>query len=544
MQVARPALRSFPPGFDTVPCSIRLRAGRAWRRARLAITTLLLAAWSWAPLANPPAVPRLDAEIARQVERAVEGRLGLRGLLPVRRESGEMLAGESRSFEIDLRRGEEFLAVGACDEGCADLDLALTGPRDAPWDADQRPDAFPVAGGLVTRSGRYTLRVAMATCTQLCRFSLELLVARLGTTPTGRDRLAEAARVHDALVARAVAAFRAEGHELAVLDGFRQPSLGGGRQETFSIDVPRAGNILVAADCDFGCEDLDLFVEDAFGSPLAGDQDPDPEPRLWVEVPAPGSYRVTVRMEHCRDEPCAYVASVLAEAPHSPALGSVGGQGTCFAVHPGGLVATAAHVVAGAAALRVHLPDGNAFEAELHAIDPANDLAVLRIPQPTPDYLPLAPADSAALGQRVFTLGFPAVAILGEDPKFTDGVIAALSGPVDRPALLQITVPIQPGSSGGPLVTEQGYAVGVVTSVTNPDFFLAATGQPPQSVNYAARSDFLARLLPEIEAEPPPVDRSRAIARARSAACWVEAAGGRFSHPEPRTRGSGRIGGS
>jgi len=265
---------------------------------------------------------------------------------------------------------------------------------------------------------------------------------------------------------------------------------------------------------------------------MARDQDPDPEPRLWVEVPAPGSYRVTVRMEHCRDEPCAYVASVLTEAPHSPALGSVGGQGTCFAVHPGGLVATAAHVVAGAGALRVHLPDGNAFEAEVHAIDPVNDLAVLRIPQPTPDHLPLGAADSVALGQRVFTLGFPAVDILGEDPKFTDGVIAARSGPIDRPSLLQITVPIQPGSSGGPLVTEQGYAVGVVTSAADPGFFLAATGQPPQSVNYAVRSEFLARLLPPAEEEPPPVDRPGAIDRARAAACWVEAVG------EPRLQRS------
>jgi S1-C subfamily serine protease len=283
--------------------------------------------------------------------------------------------------------------------------------------------------------------------------------------------------------------------------------------------------VLVAADCDFGCADLDLFVEDAWGSEIAGDRDPDPHPRLWVEVPAPGSYRVSVRMEHCLEEPCAYVASVLMRPPHAPALGSASGQGTCFAVHPGGLVATAAHVVAGAAALRVHLADGAALEAEVHAIDPANDLAVLRIPRPTPEHLPLAPAGSAALGQRVFTLGFPAPEILGGSPRFTDGVIASPSGPVQRPSLLQITVPLQPGSSGGPLVTEQGYAVGVVTSGMDPDFFLAATGQLPQSVNYAVRSELLARLLPAAGEEPPPVDRARAIDRARAAACRVEADG-------------------
>ena len=517
-----------------MPCLISARAGKAWRRARLAITTLLLAGWSWAPLATPPAAPRLEVEIARQVERAVNGKLGFRSLTPVRREGGEMLAGESRSFEIDLRRGEQFLALGACDEGCGDLDLVLAGPEDAPWDVDQRPDAFPVAGGLVTRSGRYTLRVAMATCAERCRFSLAFLVARLGAGPAERDRLGEASRLHAAIVARMLVDFAAHGHQLAPLRGFQQASLEGGQQETFSVEVPRAGMVLVAADCDFGCEDLDLFVEDASGTPMARDQQPDPEPRLWLEVPAPGTYQVTVRMEHCVVEPCAYVASVLAEAPHAPALGSRGGQGTCFAVHPAGLVATAAHVVAGAAALRVHLPDGADLEAEVHALDQENDLALLRIPRPTPAYLPLAPVGSAALGERVFTLGFPALEVLGEDPKFTDGVIVSLAGPSFLPSTLQITVPIQPGSSGGPLVTEQGYAVGVVTGVANPDFFLAATGQLPQSVNYAVRSEFLAPLVPPVEAPPPPVDRAHAIERALAAACWVEAIGGSSADPGQR----------
>jgi S1-C subfamily serine protease len=492
---------------------------------RLAIAALLLAGWACAPLATPEVAPRFDAEIDRQVERAVEGRLGLRGLTPLRRESGAMLAGESRSFEIELQRGDQFLAVGACDEGCSDLDLEITGPRDEPWDADARPDAFPIAGGIAMRSGRHTLHARMASCAERCRFSLALLAAPLGAGAAERDRLGEASRLHAALVARVRSDFAAKGLEIARLDGFEQPSLGGGRQETFSVRVARAGWVLVAADCDFGCEDLDLIVEDAAGAPLAQDLEPDPVPRLWVELPVPGTYRVTVRMEHCVVEPCAYAASVLTEAPEPPAFGSGERQGSCFAVHPEGLVATAAHVVAGTRSLRVHLPDGAALAAEIHALDEQSDLAVLRIPRPTPDHLPLAPAASAALGQRVFTLGFPALDLLGADPKFTDGVIAGLVGPPFQPRAYQITVPIQPGSSGGALVTEQGYAIGVVTGVANPDSFAAATGYAPQSVNYAVRSDFLARLLPALEPPPPPVDRAQAIERAQAAACWVEAIG-------------------
>jgi S1-C subfamily serine protease len=230
-------------------------------------------------------------------------------------------------------------------------------------------------------------------------------------------------------------------------------------------------------------------------------------------------------MEHCFAEPCAYAASVLAEATLPPAYPSSRGQGTCFAVHPDGLVATAAHVVTGAGELRVHLPDGSSLEAEIHGIDEESDLAVLRIPRRMPDALPLASGDTVALGQRVFTIGFPALIVLGEEPKFTDGVIAGLPGRSPSERAFQITVPLQPGSSGGPLVTEQGHVVGVVTAVANPDLFQAATGQLPQSVNYAARSEFLARLLPALGAPPPPIDRAQAIERARSAACWVEAIG-------------------
>jgi S1-C subfamily serine protease len=201
-------------------------------------------------------------------------------------------------------------------------------------------------------------------------------------------------------------------------------------------------------------------------------------------------------------------------------------------VHPNGLVATAAHVVAGAAVLRVHLADGTNVGAELHAIDPESDLAVLRIPRATPDHLPLAPADVARLGLRVFTLGFPALEILGDDPKFSEGVVSGLGGSAS--GLLQITVPIQPGSSGAPLITEEGHAVGVVVGAQNADFFQANTGYLPQSVNYAVRSELLARMLPAGLDLPPPVDRAHAIARARAAACWIEALGASTVRHSPR----------
>jgi S1-C subfamily serine protease len=198
-------------------------------------------------------------------------------------------------------------------------------------------------------------------------------------------------------------------------------------------------------------------------------------------------------------------------------------------VHPDGLVATVAHVVAQAGPVRVHLADGRELAAELYAYDADSDLALLRLPEPTPSCLPLAGPQAATLGERVFTLGFPVIEILGADAKFSDGVIAGLAGPPFQPKALQITVPIQPGSSGGPLVSEDGRVLGVVSGFANPEFFRAVSGAPPQSVSYAVRAEFLAALLPALEDPPPPVDRAHAIERARAAACWVEV--GRASQP-------------
>jgi S1-C subfamily serine protease len=385
------------------------RLDAASHRARIAERLATLILLGCVPCASgasdlPTPSTSLDTELARQTERALQGKLGGRGLRPVRRETGTLRVGESRSFELELRRGEDLLVVGACDAGCRDLDLALVDAEGVRQVVDERLDAFPFVGGSVARDGRGAVSATMAACDGSCRFGVQILAS------------------HPA------------------------------------VDLE---------------EDL-------------------------------------------------------------PARGGRQREGTCFAVHPGGLVATAAHVVEGAEALRVHLADGKALEAKVLSIDPESDLALLRLPEPTPDLLPLAPADSVALGERVFTLGYPVRELLGDEPKFTDGVITALSGHAERRDRFQITVPIQPGSSGGPLVTEQGFAVGVVTESANVDFFRALTGRVPQNVNFAVRSDALVRLLPSPAGRRPAVDRPQAIERARASLCWVEELADPEAHSRPR----------
>ncbi|MBL8673709.1 MAG: trypsin-like peptidase domain-containing protein, partial [Rhodospirillales bacterium] len=106
---------------------------------------------------------------------------------------------------------------------------------------------------------------------------------------------------------------------------------------------------------------------------------------------------------------------------------------------------------------------------------------------------PLAFASSAGLkrGEDVFTLGYPSPTLQGQAQKATFGRINALSGLRDDPAELQTDVPVQPGSSGGPLLNRRGAVVGVVAS----SLARTAGAAAPQNVNYAIKSDVVLDFL-------------------------------------------------
>lgn len=184
---------------------------------------------------------------------------------------------------------------------------------------------------------------------------------------------------------------------------------------------------------------------------------------------------------------------------------------------------TAYHVVQDAKSVRVHLADRAVAEAKVEKVSPQNDLAVLRINVQTPYFLPLAPAGSVHVGDRVFTMGYPAASLLGQEPKFTEGSVSALSGLGGEAALLQVSVPVQPGNSGGPLVNERGEVVGVVTSTAAVEAFLSATGTLPQNVNWAVKADYARPLYDVPTVKSLAGSRAHAIEWARRAICLVEA---------------------
>ena len=113
--------------------------------------------------------------------------------------------------------------------------------------------------------------------------------------------------------------------------------------------------------------------------------------------------------------------------------------------------------------------------------------------------LPLGGDLAVRPGEDVFTIGFPMVGVLGEAPKTTSGSITALSGIEDDARMFQISVQIQPGNSGGPLVLRAtGNVIGITTATFN-TAELIRDGRPvPQNINYAMKASYIRPLLASI----------------------------------------------
>ncbi len=185
---------------------------------------------------------------------------------------------------------------------------------------------------------------------------------------------------------------------------------------------------------------------------------------------------------------------------------------SCFAVHPDGLVLTASHAVAGAHAITLRFPSGEERAATLERAAPESDLALLRVAAELPAHLPLAEREPA-LGEAVFTLGFPGPRLLWSEPEYGAGTVR---GHGSAPFLIETDVPARAGNSGGPLVDERGLVVGVLSRI-------AATPDDRWRGTFAVRAAEARALLEAVPEPPPPAaTREQALARVRAAVCEVE----------------------
>lgn len=165
-----------------------------------------------------------------------------------------------------------------------------------------------------------------------------------------------------------------------------------------------------------------------------------------------------------------------------------------------GLILTAAHVVANANSIQV-VTDKGTFPAAVLQIDKANDIALLRCAGTFPA-LPIVGSRNIRVGQTIFTIGFPQIRIQGFNPKFTKGEISSQTGMKDDPRHWQISVPVQPGNSGGPLLNEKGEIIGVIVAKLDAIATAELTGDLPQNVNYAVKSAYIQPLLGDYDIKP------------------------------------------
>ena len=177
-------------------------------------------------------------------------------------------------------------------------------------------------------------------------------------------------------------------------------------------------------------------------------------------------------------------------------------SGTGFFITDDGYVITNEHVAGNGAQVRL-VTSAGLILAKVIKVDAANDLALLKA-EGKFVALPVAPSRSMKLGGTVATVGFPNIGLQGFAPKFARGEIGSLSGIQDDARYFQISVPVQPGNSGGALVDEHGNVVGVVSGKLSAKATLSTSGSLPENVNYAVKSSFLLGFLesvPEVAAK-------------------------------------------
>ncbi len=188
--------------------------------------------------------------------------------------------------------------------------------------------------------------------------------------------------------------------------------------------------------------------------------------------------------------------------------------GSGFFITEDGFFITNQHVTYGSRMLAIRVGQ-KTLQAALVSEDPRNDLALLKV-QGKFRALPLM-RESANAAQRVFTYGFPDPGVQGINPKFTDGSISSVSGLQDDPTQYQITVPLQGGNSGGPLVDFYGNVVGVVVARKRDKakIGLDARGQiafdiqTAQNVNYAVKSKMIFSLVDTVKGLVPKLRKAR-----------------------------------
>jgi S1-C subfamily serine protease len=165
-------------------------------------------------------------------------------------------------------------------------------------------------------------------------------------------------------------------------------------------------------------------------------------------------------------------------------------DGTGFFVTPTHIL-TNFHVVDGCRVVTLSVPGAPYYAGRVVAFDSTNDLALIRLNETADNLRPsVIPAlrSRVRLGESAFVFGYPLSGLLSSAGNFTSGSISSLSGLGDDIGKVQISAPVQPGNSGGPLLDIYGNVVGVVVAKLNAGRLSQLIDDIPQNVNFAIKA--------------------------------------------------------
>jgi S1-C subfamily serine protease len=188
-------------------------------------------------------------------------------------------------------------------------------------------------------------------------------------------------------------------------------------------------------------------------------------------------------------------AAPAASVPPAKPKRLVDVSGTGFLINPSGYILTNNHVISECVGdIRGNLTAENPMKLRVVSADETNDLALLQAPV---RFKEAASIRGTAMhpGESIVAIGYPFRGLLTSDFTVTTGTVSSLSGILNDTRFLQISAPVQPGNSGGPLLDSSGNVVGVVAAKINALAFAKATGDMPENINFAIKTgavrDFL-----------------------------------------------------
>ena len=192
-------------------------------------------------------------------------------------------------------------------------------------------------------------------------------------------------------------------------------------------------------------------------------------------------------------------------------------SGSGFCISTNGIIVTNYHVIEDAKKITVRGVNSN-FDRKLNAkvlvSDKTNDLALIQIDDYSFTQTAQVPypikTKLADVGESVFVLGYPLRATMGDEIKLTTGIVSARTGYQGDVTCYQISAPVQPGNSGGPLFDKQGNLIGIISS----------KHAEAESVSYAIKTSYLFNLI-ELLATPPVLQKGNLLAD-KSLATQVE----------------------